>query len=154
MGLWLKENGFDGISAQERYRATLCAENRAAIEAWRSGLDDVKRRRFNHPGAVWHGWKRSQKPAAQQKQTEESSPQPGRPASCGKVASSGGRSSAPASEVISHVAQAIRSNWSNDTIKLAVVAIKAYEDFLADGAAPTERPARSDPRDIARGLVS
>ena len=62
MGQWLRTHGFDEISTQERYRAILCAENRVAIEAWRSNLDDGTQRRFNHPGAVWHAWRRSHLP--------------------------------------------------------------------------------------------
>jgi hypothetical protein len=61
MGHWLQANGFDEISAQERYRAILCVENREAIEAWRVGLDDAQRRRLNHPAANWHAWCRAKK---------------------------------------------------------------------------------------------
>ena len=61
-GDWLRSHGFDGISNQERYRAILCTENRAAIETWRDTLDPAKVRRLNHPGAVWHAWCRATKP--------------------------------------------------------------------------------------------
>ena len=53
MGAWLRENGFDTISTQERYRALLCLENLTAIETWREGLDEAQRRTLNHPGACW-----------------------------------------------------------------------------------------------------
>jgi len=29
------------------------------IQKWRDGLDETKRRSFNHPGAGWHVWRRS-----------------------------------------------------------------------------------------------
>jgi hypothetical protein len=59
MGRWLRETGLADVSAQERYRLLLVLENLPAIEAWRAGLDDAQRRRLNHPGAVWHGWRRA-----------------------------------------------------------------------------------------------
>lgn len=59
MRAWLRDNGLDGISTQERYRALLVLENLAAIEAWRDALPEATARRLNHPGAVWHAWRRS-----------------------------------------------------------------------------------------------
>jgi hypothetical protein len=59
MGKWLRENGLDGITNQERYRALLCLENLEAIEVWHASLDDAQRRRLNHPGAIWAHWRRS-----------------------------------------------------------------------------------------------
>src|SRR5258707_12370380 len=58
MGNWLRENGLDGITNQERYRALLCLENLEAIEVWHASLDDAQRRRLNHPGAIWAHWQR------------------------------------------------------------------------------------------------
>ena len=63
-GSWLRENGLDGINNQERYRALLCLENLQAIERWRDGLDEMQRRRLNHPGAIWAHWQRSLKAEA------------------------------------------------------------------------------------------
>jgi hypothetical protein len=34
-------------------------QNLPAITAWRNRLPEAKRRSFNHPGACWHGWRRS-----------------------------------------------------------------------------------------------
>jgi hypothetical protein len=42
------------------YRALMILENLPAIEAWRAGLDDVQRRRLNHPNAIWSHWRRQQ----------------------------------------------------------------------------------------------
>jgi hypothetical protein len=44
MGKWLRENGRADVAAQERYRAMLVLENLAAIETWRDGLDEARRR--------------------------------------------------------------------------------------------------------------
>jgi hypothetical protein len=60
MGIWLRENGLDGVNNQERYRALLILENLAEIETWRAGLDEGQRRRWNHPNAVWSHWRRRQ----------------------------------------------------------------------------------------------
>jgi hypothetical protein len=61
MGQWLRNNGLDGITPQERYRAILCIENLTMIEQWRAGLDDAQRRRWNHPSAIWAHWRRATK---------------------------------------------------------------------------------------------
>jgi hypothetical protein len=58
-GAWLRSNGFDTISTQERYRIVLCIENLTTIEEWRKTLDNAKKRTLNHPGAVWHAWRGS-----------------------------------------------------------------------------------------------
>jgi hypothetical protein len=62
MGGWLQTNGLDGINTQERYRAMLVLESLSVISAWRDGLDEPRRRRMNHPNAVWHAWRRSTQP--------------------------------------------------------------------------------------------
>ena len=59
MGAWLRHNGLDGVTNQERYRALLILENLGEIEGWRAGLDEGQRRRLNHPNAVWSHWRRS-----------------------------------------------------------------------------------------------
>jgi hypothetical protein len=59
MGEWLRNNGFDGIGAQERYRAGLVLENLTSIEKWRAELDETQRRRLNHPAAIWHAWRKA-----------------------------------------------------------------------------------------------
>jgi len=78
MGAWLMANGLDGVNNQERYRALLILENLTAISAWRAGLDEVKRRRLNHPSAIWAHWRRSTKPAEpprqKQRVVEDASP--------------------------------------------------------------------------------
>jgi hypothetical protein len=64
MGEWLRANGFDGISNQERYRCILCVEHADSIEEWRQSLPEAKRRKLNHPGAVWHAWRKATQPSA------------------------------------------------------------------------------------------
>jgi hypothetical protein len=61
MGTWLRENGLGDVVAQERYRLLLILQNLDAVETWRAGLDDAKRRRLNHPNAIWAHWQRSLK---------------------------------------------------------------------------------------------
>jgi hypothetical protein len=39
MGRWLRDNGLDGISNQERYRVGRILENLPAISSYREGLD-------------------------------------------------------------------------------------------------------------------
>lgn len=63
-GDWLRAHDFDAITNAERYRAVLCLEKADAIEEWRSTLPEAKRGRLNHPGAVWHAWRRATQPSA------------------------------------------------------------------------------------------
>jgi hypothetical protein len=58
-GQWLRNNGLDGITPQERYRVILCIENLTMVEQWRAGLEEAQRRRLNHPGAILTHWRRS-----------------------------------------------------------------------------------------------
>jgi hypothetical protein len=46
------------VSARKSVTA-LVIENLDEIDPWRSELDDKARRRLNHPGAVWHAWRRA-----------------------------------------------------------------------------------------------
>jgi hypothetical protein len=76
---WLIDNGLEDITAAERYRALLVLDNLPAITAWRDGLDEKSRRRFNHPAAIWHAWQRSlkpQQPPPNLKSPDAPSPQP------------------------------------------------------------------------------
>lgn len=59
MGNWLRNNGLDGVSAQERYRLLRILENLTEVGTWRNNLDDATRRRLNHPNAIWSHWRRS-----------------------------------------------------------------------------------------------
>jgi hypothetical protein len=58
MGQWLKQHSLDDVGTQERYRALLILENLAEIETWRAGLDEAKRRAWNHPNSVWSHFRR------------------------------------------------------------------------------------------------
>jgi hypothetical protein len=64
MGAWLRGNGFDGINTQERHNAVRCAENEAAIEAWRETLTEVQRRKYQSASCVLNYWKRATRPKA------------------------------------------------------------------------------------------
>jgi hypothetical protein len=59
MGAWLRGNGLGDIVAQERYKLLLILDNLRAITIWREGLPPAKRRRLNHPNAIWTHWRRS-----------------------------------------------------------------------------------------------
>lgn len=58
-GDWLRDNGLDEIRQAHRYRLLLCIENIAAIEAWRAGLPERQRDRYNHPDSIWFAWRRA-----------------------------------------------------------------------------------------------
>jgi hypothetical protein len=53
MGTWLREQGLDGVTAQERYRLGKILANLADIGPWLASLDDAQRRKWNHPSAIW-----------------------------------------------------------------------------------------------------
>ena len=50
---WLRANGLDGISGQDRYKIIECLEHDVEIEAWRATLTEVQRNRWNHPNSIW-----------------------------------------------------------------------------------------------------
>jgi hypothetical protein len=43
---------------------TGCLENLPAIERWRDGVDEAKRRKLNHPNSIWHTWRHATSPRA------------------------------------------------------------------------------------------
>jgi hypothetical protein len=119
VGAWLRANGFDGITNQERYRAILCAEHKTEIEAWRATLDEAKRRKLSHPGAVWSHWRHNQ-PGGERPQRPQrlyvaavhGRPQKGRPIFW-------------PGETIRRAAAALRESSSRDLFILAHVALQA-----------------------------
>jgi hypothetical protein len=117
---WLKANSFDDINQQVRYRVLQCVENIVEIEKWRSGLDEQSRLRFNHPDSVWSHWRRSIAI------TPIRYPEP-RPRQANGTAVSGGyhRPISFDQQTIRRAGIAIGDNWSNDTFKLAAVALRA-----------------------------
>jgi hypothetical protein len=60
---WLRENGLDGVTAQERYRLLKIMENLTEVGTWHASLDDAQRRRLNHPNAIWSHWCRRKQEA-------------------------------------------------------------------------------------------
>jgi len=56
---WLREHGLDRITGQERHRALWVHDRLAEIEAWRATLPEERRRRLNHPSAVWAHYRRA-----------------------------------------------------------------------------------------------
>jgi hypothetical protein len=118
---WLRANQFDGIGQQVRYRLLLCIENIIAIEKWRSGLDEDRRLRWNHPDSVWHHWKRTTSITP----SRCADPKP-RPQFTGKAVSGGyHRPVHFDQDMVRRAAIAIGANFCNDTFRLAVVALRA-----------------------------
>jgi hypothetical protein len=117
MGAWLKENGLDGISAQERYRALLVLENLPAIEKFRADLDPAKARRLNHPAAIWWRWQSAKALAGKTK--------PRRDHAQRSHSSKTGKPVYWPSEAIERAARAIHECRSNDTYIIARVALQA-----------------------------
>lgn len=62
MTSWLDRTGLSDLHTQERYWALQIVDNLAAITRWRDGLDDAKRRRLNHPQAIWINWRGTTSP--------------------------------------------------------------------------------------------
>ncbi|MEH2547136.1 hypothetical protein V1283_003781 [Bradyrhizobium sp. AZCC 2262] len=117
MAEWLRANQFDDIGQQVRYRLLQCMENIAAIEKWRSTLDEQRLRRFNHPDSVWSHWRQSTAIKANRKPVA-------RPPYCNGTANVG-RSIYFSQGMVRRAAIAIGENWSNDTFRLAAVALHA-----------------------------
>jgi len=46
IGAWLRKHGLSDVSAPERYKLLLILDNLPAVEAWRAGLTEEKRRRL------------------------------------------------------------------------------------------------------------
>jgi hypothetical protein len=132
MGAWLKANGLDGISNQERYRAVLVVENLAAIELWREALPEEKRRRFNHPGAVWAHWQRTQKPARAGVQAAQSTV-------AGKLPER------PSGDMLRRISKALHEARSRDYIVLAEAAYMAVRMADMEAAALARPIAKTAP---------
>jgi hypothetical protein len=132
MAQWLRENGLAGISNQERYRAVLVLENLPAIERWRDGLPEDRRRKLNHPGAIWAHWYRTQKPARTCVQAAQSTV-------AGKLPAR------PTGDMLRRICAAMAATRSNDRIILAeaaYLAIKMAELEAAQLARPEPKTAK------------
>jgi len=107
----LTEHGL-GISVQERYR------NLPVISTWRDGLDEAQRGRLNHPGAVWHAWRRA---------TTSAATQPRQRVVTKKATTTRGYGRAVhwPSDALRRAAAAIRETRSNDCITQAKAALEA-----------------------------
>jgi hypothetical protein len=152
MGSWLRANGLDGINNQERYRALLCLENLQAIERWRDGLDEMQRRRLNHPGAIWAHWQRSLKAeASRQRQHVVATV-------TAKTAKRGSNIAIRwPGTMLKRAAAAIREARSNDTIVLAKVALSAAirtRSICLNCCRTRRRPSRRRAHRSARQLHS
>lgn len=144
-GSWLRENGLDGVNNQERYLALLILENLAEIEGWRAGLDEAKRRRLNHPGAVWHAWRRRETEA------ERSAPTIRNVVKRSMPSHKDGRPVHWPQDVVRRAAMALRECQSNDIFVLARAALESAiptEDVLVEMI--DQSPAAS--RQISRAI--
>jgi hypothetical protein len=59
MAASLRENGFDDVGQQVRWRLLQVLENMEPIERWRAGLSDSERHRCNHPDSIMMNWRRA-----------------------------------------------------------------------------------------------
>jgi hypothetical protein len=147
MSNWLRSNQFDDIGQQVRYRLLQCVENIIAIEKWRGTLDESRRLRFNHPDSVWHHWKRSTSSAPSRCTNRNPRQWNGT-----SKAVSGGyhRPVNFDQDMTRRAAIAIGENWSNDTYRLAAVALRAAirneADLLALLPAASGAPPRAADR--------
>jgi hypothetical protein len=136
MGAWLRENGLDGVSTQERYRAVLVLENLPAIELWREALPEERRRKLNHPGAVWAHWHRTQRVPRQHVQAGQSTV-------AGKLPAR------PTGDMLRRICAAMAATRSNDRIILAeaaYMAIKMAELEASALAKPAPKTAKVKPK--------
>jgi hypothetical protein len=88
---------------------------------WRASLDEPRRLQFNHSDSVWSHWKRSTAFTP----SHCADPRPRQWTGGGNAAVGGGRSISFDQDMVRRAAIAIGENWSNDTFKLAAVALRA-----------------------------
>ena len=148
MGQWLREHDLADINNQERYRCLLVLENLPAISAWRDGLDEAKRRRLNHPNAIWAHWRQSTKPAApRQKVAEDASPS--QMVYAAAEAARRGKAIYRSQAALRRAHQAMLDAGSNDLLVLARKALESAIRNEADlvellGLPETTAPRRSE----------
>jgi hypothetical protein len=140
-GAWLRDNRLDEIRSAHRYRLLMCIENIVEIEAWRAGLDEATRNKFNHPDAVWFAWRR-----AVHKEPPNYT-RPYRPPNHQSGKHVGGRSSRLVhfnQDMVRRAAMAMRENFSNDVYALARICLMAAirnKNDLLDLLPPEPKPA-------------
>ena len=59
MNFWLTEHKLDGVNKSERCLALKIIQHLPAITSWRETLNEVQRRRLNHPNAIWAHYRRA-----------------------------------------------------------------------------------------------
>jgi hypothetical protein len=117
MGEWLRDNGLDGISAQERNKAVWIIEHLGEVEKFRADLPPERLRRFNHPNAIWSAM-RVKAPAAPLRHVAE------RPRHGGAKGPNGRAVFWPQS-ALRRAADAMRESRSSDWLVLAKCALEA-----------------------------
>jgi hypothetical protein len=145
IGVWLIENGLDGIGQQVRWRLLQCMESLPAIERWRAGLDETRRNRIAHPDSIWMHFQRDAKGHTAKSPAQRASVQRNR---SGKAFSGGYFPAVRFSgDMIRRAAVAMRESWCNDTFKMAAIALQAairnQQDLLE--LLPPDPPAKSSP---------
>jgi hypothetical protein len=150
MGRWLAEHGFDGITAQERYRCVLCVEHADSIEEWRVTLAEEKRRKLNHPNAVWHAWRKATQPSATSEKIR-------RRIAAGLAATKSGKPVYWSQEHVRRAHLALLRARSSDLLTLARAAlqgaIRNEGDLLGLLAGPPAKPVQGSPS-LARDSVT
>ncbi|MBR1298553.1 hypothetical protein [Bradyrhizobium sp. AUGA SZCCT0042] len=143
-GEWLRSEGFSDIGQQVRCILMKCVEHAAEIEKWRAGLDEAQLKHFNHPDSIWYHFRRKTSAAPAPRRSTDPKMQ--------RIASkaAAGRPVSFDQDMIRRAAIAIGENWTRDTFRLAVVALRAAfrneADVLALLRAPP--PIRLDAVDI------
>jgi hypothetical protein len=142
MGEFLRRHGFDEINNQERYRALQVLEHLETIERWRAGLPEAKRRRTNHPAAIWHAWSRATRPAAE--------PKPKAPPAFLPVSGNKARPIFWPQDAVRRAHRAMLDSRSSDLLTLARCALEgAIRDENDLHSLLEERPSRRAPANAA-----
>jgi hypothetical protein len=139
-GAFLRDNGFDAISGQDRYKIIQCLEHEIEIEQWRATLDEKQRLRLNHPSAVWAHFTKAFRPGRQVEPRlrntvrAKTTPHKGRPIYWSQ-------------DILRAAAEGIRMANSNDIYKVALAALNAAfptRDSLIEAADDPRPHTRAD----------
>lgn len=140
-GNWLRDNGLDEIRSAHRYRLLLCVENIAEIEAWRAGLPERQRDRYNHPDSIWFAFRRDVHGIAPRAVTR-----PYRPPNPGRAGFH-----KPSQDLVRIVAAALHKNWTVDTYPLAsalLASMREHREEFIEFLTAEPPPPKPAPRRI------
>jgi hypothetical protein len=116
---WLEDNGFRQMPYPVRTACCRLVDNLREIELWRATVPGGER--WHHPQVLVRNWRRDFAPGRGIEPRKTMM----RHTVIGAKRDSHGKPINPSGDMIKRVAVALRENWSTDTFKLAVVAIRA-----------------------------